>query len=63
MPGSSGNEVVGTVFNAIGSGFQLVAPYAGYIGIGSCALMVVLLMFASGGGSAPEKAKPAPSAE
>lgn len=56
-------ETIGTVYSVLGSGFQAIAPVAGYIGIGSCALMVVLLMFASGGSSAPAKAKPAPSVE
>jgi hypothetical protein len=56
-------ENIGAVYDFIGAGFKFIAPYAGHIGIGTCVLAVILLLGASGGGSAPEKAKPAPSAE
>jgi hypothetical protein len=58
-------EDVGAVYDFVGAGFKLMAPYAGHIGIGTCVLAIILLLGASGGGSEPvqAKAKPAPSAE
>lgn len=50
-------ETIGTVYSVLGSGFQAIAPVAGYIGIATFALMCLWLPFAGGG--ATQAAAPA----
>jgi hypothetical protein len=57
----TGQEVIGMVYGVAGAGFKAIAPYVGYIGMASFALMCLGLPFA-GNGAAVE-AKPAPKAE